>query len=135
MTCPISEKEQEEVQMKTIGNILWVIFGGGILALLWAIVGLICFISIIGIPLGIQCMKFAGLILWPFGRAIEFSGGVGSFIVNLIWIVLFGWELASTAFVIGLIWCITFVGIPFGLQFIKFAQLAIMPFGARIVKT
>lgn len=121
--------------MKTIGNILWVIFGGGILALLWAMAGLLFFVSILGIPVGIQCMKFAGLILWPFGRAIEFSGGAGSFLLNFIWIILFGWELASTAFFIGIIWCITIVGIPFGLQFIKFAQLAIMPFGAKIVKT
>lgn len=120
--------------MKTIGNILWVIFGGGILALLWAIAGLLFFVSILGIPVGIQCMKFAGLILWPFGRAIEFSGGAGSFLLNFIWIMLFGWELASTAFLIGIIWCITIFGIPFGLQFIKFAQLAIMPFGAKIVK-
>lgn len=120
--------------MKTIGNILWVIFGGGILALLWAIVGLLCIVTIIGIPVGIQCMKFAGLILWPFGRTIEYSGGAGSFLLNILWIIFFGWELATTALVIGLFWCITIVGIPFGLQFIKFAQLAIMPFGAKIVR-
>ncbi len=120
--------------MRTIGNILWVIFGGAVLALLWFIVGLLCFISIIGIPVGIQCMKFAALILWPFGRRIEFNGGVGSFVLNFIWIILFGWELAGAALILGLIWCVTIVGIPFGLQFIKFAQLAIMPFGAKIVR-
>lgn len=130
----VPHKGVSEVIMKTIGNILWVIFGGGILALLWAIVGLLCIVTIIGIPVGIQCMKFAGLILWPFGRTIEYSGGAGSFLLNILWIIFFGWELATTALVIGLIWCITIVGIPFGLQFIKFAQLAIMPFGAKIVR-
>lgn len=121
--------------MRIIGNILWFIFGGVLLFLLWAIAGLLCFISIIGIPLGIQCFKFASLMLSPFGRDIDYSqAGVGSLLVNVLWIVLLGWELALFSIIIGLIYCVTIIGIPFGLQSFKFAKLALMPFGARIVR-
>ncbi len=120
--------------MKVFGNIMWFIFGGGILALLWFVAGLICFITLIGIPLGIQCMKFAGFVLYPFGRCVEYSSKMGHFLLNILWIMLCGWELAIISFVVGIIWCVTIIGIPFGIQSIKFAQLAIMPFGAEVVK-
>ena len=113
--------------MKTIGNILWFLLGGGIISLLWFVAALLCFVTIIGVPLGIQCLKFAGFVLYPFGRSIEYSS-------NILWIMLCGWEIAIVSFSIGLIWCITIIGIPFGVQSIKFAQLAIMPFGAEVVK-
>lgn len=122
--------------MRFIGNVLWFLLGGIVLALLWAVAGLVCCLTIIGIPLGIQCFKFASLMLWPFGREIDYSNaGFGSFLVNLLWIVFFGWELAITALVSGLLLCLTIIGIPFGLQAFKFARLALMPFGARIVST
>lgn len=63
-----------------------------------------------------------------------YSSKMGHFLVNILWIMLCGWEIAIVSFCIGLIWCITIIGIPFGVQSIKFAQLAIMPFGAEIVK-
>lgn len=74
-------------------------------------------------------------VLYPFGRNIEYSGKMGHFFLNILWIMLCGWEIAIASFCIGLIWCATVVGIPFGVQSIKFAQLAIMPFGAEVVKT
>ena len=119
--------------MKTIGNILWVIFGGIFLALGWAIAGVLCCITLIGIPIGLQCFKFAGLMLWPFGKTVIYGGSTGSFLANLLWIILLGWELAVASFVIGVVYCITVVGIPFGMQSIKFAKLALMPFGAQVV--
>lgn len=120
--------------MSLIGNIFWFVLGGIVLSLLWFIAGLLCCITIIGIPLGVQCFKFASLMLAPFGREIDYSrAGVGSLLINILWILFFGWELATTAAVIGIIYCITIVGIPFGIQSFKFAQLALMPFGARIV--
>jgi len=119
--------------MKTIGNILWVIFGGLILAIMWFICGLLLCITIIGIPVGIQCFKFAAFVLWPFGKTIQYGSNAGSFLLNIIWILLFGWELALASVAIGLIWCITIIGIPFGIQSIKFAQLAFFPFGSRVV--
>jgi len=120
--------------MRFIGNILWFIFGGIILAVLWFLAGLLCCITIIGIPIGLQCFKFASLMLWPFGRDIDFSrAGVGSFLLNILWILLLGWELALAAVMIGIVYSITIIGIPFGLQAFKFAKLALMPFGAKIV--
>lgn len=119
--------------MKILGNILWLLFGGIILGLLWFLAGILCFLTIIGIPLGAQCMKFAGFVFWPFGRDIDYGGGMGSFLLNALWLVLFGWELAAASLVVGLFWCITIVGIPFGIQSFKFAKLALMPFGAEII--
>jgi len=119
--------------MKTLGNILWVLFGGIIFAALWFICGLICCCTIIGIPIGIQCFKFANYVLWPFGKSVQYSGNAGSFLLNVLWILLFGWELAVISVIVGLIWCVTIVGIPFGIQCIKFAQLALFPFGSTII--
>lgn len=119
--------------MRVLGNILWFIFGGLILSILWAIIGVICCCTIIAIPAGIQCFKFSSLIFWPFGRDVIFSNNAGSFLLNIFWIIIFGWELAVMACILGVIWCVTIVGIPFGLQFFKFARIALMPFGAHIV--
>ncbi len=118
--------------MKTIGNVLWVIFGGGLQAIGWLFVGVIWCITIVGIPVGVQCFKFAGFIFWPFGKTIDYTDNAGKTIINIIWVVLFGWELALSALIIGVIWCLTIVGIPFGLQSIKFAKLALMPLGAEV---
>lgn len=118
--------------MKFLGNIMWFIFGGGIIAMLWFIAALLCVVTIIRIPFGLQCLKFSGFVLYLFGRSIEYSNKAGCFLVNILWIFLLRWEIAVISIFIGLIWCITIVGIPFGIHSIKFAQLAIMPFGAKI---
>lgn len=121
--------------MRIIGNLLWVCLGGALLALGWLVAGLILCITIIGIPFGIQCFKIAGLVLWPFGKEISYGNvGVGSTLMNLIWIVVFGWELAIAALTIGLIYCMTIIGIPFGIQCFKFVQLALFPFGASVTQ-
>ena len=119
--------------MKVIGNILWFVFGGLWLGIGWAVAGLLCCITIIGIPAGKQCFKIARLAFLPFGKEIKSSGGVGSLILNVIWILLLGWELALEAAVLGAVFCITIIGIPFGKQCFKLARLALMPFGAEIV--
>ena len=119
--------------MRTLGNVLWILFGGAFLSLLWFLAAILCFVTIIGIPVGIQCLKFASFVLYPFGRVAEYSGKMGHFLLNVLWILLFGWELAIASLIVGVFWCVTIVGIPFGIQSIKFAQLAIMPFGAEIV--
>ncbi len=119
--------------MRLIGNILWFLFGGLIGGLSWILAGIIWCVTIIGIPIGLQCFKFAGLAFWPFGKEIVYGGGTFSFIVNLIWIVFFGWEMALGNLLIGLIWCITIIGIPFGKQCFKMAKLSFMPFGASVI--
>lgn len=120
--------------MRLVGNILWILFGGLILAILWGFVGIICCCTIIAILIGIQCFKCASLVIWPFGRDVCYSNSSFNFLLNVIWILLFGWELAIASCVIGLVWCMTIIGIPFGIQCFKFARLALLPFGAQIRK-
>ena len=120
--------------MRVFGNILWVFCGGALLSVMWGIVGILCFCTIIAIPIGIQCFKFASLVLWPFGRNITYSNQTSSFLLNILWILLFGWELTIASLIISAIWCLTIVGIPFGMQTLKFARLALSPFGAEIIK-
>ena len=119
--------------MKLLGNILWFIFGGLESGLGWIIAGLICCITIIGIPLGIQCFKLARVSFFPFGAEIRSNGGTISFLANLLWIIFLGLPLAIMNAVIGLLWCITIIGIPFGVQFFKIAELALAPFGKEII--
>ncbi len=119
--------------MSLLGNIIWFIFGGIILGLAWLFVGILWCITIIGIPIGLQCFKFAQLSFFPFGKEIIYGSGVGSFLVNIIWLLLGGLELALIAIVIGLLFCVTIIGIPFGKQCFKIARLALMPFGAAVV--
>jgi uncharacterized membrane protein YccF (DUF307 family) len=119
--------------MNFIGNIIWLIFGGILGAVLWFLAGLLLCVTIIGIPFGLQCFKIAQLVLWPFGREIELGNfGVGGLLLNIVWIIFLGWELAVTHLMIGLLFCITIIGIPFGFQHFKFAQLGLIPFGAKI---
>jgi len=119
--------------MKTVANILWIIFGGLFLAAFWSIVGIILCLTIFGIPFGMQCFKFANLMLFPFGREVVYGSSTVSFLLNFLWVVCFGLNLALWSLIIGGVWCITIVGIPIGLQVIKFAKLSLMPFGAKIV--
>lgn len=116
--------------MKILGNILWFIFGGVILFILWIIAGILCCLTIIGIPFGIQCFKLASLSLFPFGKVITYPEvGVGSLIGNILWLVILGWELALVHLFIGILFCATIIGIPFGIQCFKLAQVCLFPFG------
>lgn len=119
--------------MRLIGNVLWFLFGGLESALGWVIAGLLWCVTIIGIPIGIQCFKFAGLALWPFGKEIEYGGGAMSLIANILWLIFSGIPMAIGNLVVGLLWCITIIGIPFGRQFFKLARLSLLPFGAKVV--
>lgn len=119
--------------MKLIGNVLWFLFGGLESALGWVIAGLLWCVTIIGIPIGVQCFKFAGLALWPFGKEIEYGGGAMSLIANIFWLIFSGIPMAIGNLVVGLLWCITIIGIPFGRQFFKLARLSLLPFGAKVV--
>ena len=103
--------------MRLIGNILWLILGGLLLAASWAIIGLVLCITIVGIPLGIQAFKMAGLTLTPFGKTVEYGGGVGSVLINIIWFVLAGLWMAIGYILAGLLNCVTIIGIPFDIRF------------------
>ncbi len=118
--------------MGCIGNILWLIFGGAISAISWAIAGCLWCITIVGIPVGLQCFKFASLSLFPFGKEVRYGGGTVSLILNVIWLIVSGFPLALEHVIMGCLLCVTIIGIPFGLQCFKLAKLALMPFGSDV---
>jgi uncharacterized membrane protein YccF (DUF307 family) len=121
--------------MKFIGNILWAVFGGFFIRLYYALVGLLFCITIIGIPFGMQLFKMAGLALWPFGHEVTpgpNDTGCLSILMNIIWIVLGGIEIALAHVSLGIAFCITIVGIPFGIQHFKMSIHALVPFGKNI---
>ena len=121
--------------MKTLGNILWFIFGGFFGGLSWLFAGVIWCITIIGIPIGLQCFKLAGLSFWPFKKRVVYSDSGVSLVVNIIWLIISGLPLAIGHCISGLLLCLTIIGIPFGQQSFKLAKLSLMPFGARVVST
>ena len=118
--------------MGCLGNLLWFIFGGAISALSWCVAGCLWCITVVGIPIGMQCFKFASLSCFPFGKEVRSGGGAVSLLVNIIWLIVSGLPLAIEHAVMGVILCVTVIGIPFGLQQFKLAKLALMPFGAEI---
>lgn len=120
--------------MGFLGNIVWFIFGGLFSGLSWILSGILWCITIIGIPYGKQCFKFASMAFAPFGKDIEYGGGVPSLFANIIWIIFFGIPMAIENFILGCLWCITIIGIPFGVQFFKIAKLSLAPFGAKVIQ-
>ncbi len=119
--------------MKLLGNLIWVIFGGAITAFIWCLYGILWCCTIIGIPLGKQCFKFAKLSFMPFNKeVVEGNTGIISTVANIIWIVSTGAAMAFENLIIGLIFCITVIGIPFGKQYFKLAKLALTPFGFEV---
>ena len=119
-------------------NILWLFFFGWELALLWLLLGILWCCTIIGIPFGIQAIKLGCFILWPFGSEIaEKEGGADGCdcCLNFLWIIFGGLIIFIISILEGVICCITIVGIPCGIQLFKFAQLALTPFGRRIVES
>ncbi|MGL5414783.1 MAG: YccF domain-containing protein [Clostridium sp.] len=119
--------------MSCLGNLLWFIFGGFVNAIGWFCAGLIWCVTIIGIPVGLQCFKIASLQLFPFGKEVVTVNDSGtSFILNILWLIFGGIVLCIGNLVSGVIFCITIVGIPFGLQSFKLAKLSLMPFGKEI---
>ena len=122
--------------MKFIGNILWLLLGGVLISFYYAVVGLLFCLTIIGIPFGLQLFKMAGLALWPFGHEIVAGPndtGCLAVVMNIIWIIFGGIEIALLHLGFGIACCLTIIGIPFGLQHFKMAILALVPFGKKIV--
>lgn len=120
--------------MGCLGNLIWFLCGGLLQGLSWTFAGLLWCITIIGIPIGRQCFKFASVAFFPFGKEVQYGGGTISLLANIVWLIVSGIPLAIGAAVNGLLLCITIIGIPFGLQCFKIAKLALMPFGATIVR-
>lgn len=122
--------------MNTIGNLIWLLFGGLYSALCYIIGGTALCLTIVGIPFGLQCFKLAGFVLWPFGRrAVGTASGNGCLFLflNIIWILMGGLWLAIGHIVFGLLLCLTIIGIPFGKQHFKLIEISLMPFGKTVV--
>ncbi|HET6565410.1 MAG TPA: YccF domain-containing protein [Xanthomonadales bacterium] len=121
--------------MNLLLNIAWLILGGFIVVLAYVLGGIILCITIIGIPFGLQCFKLAELAFWPFGREIrekEPPSGALAVIMNIIWIILPGLELAIFHLAVALVLGITIIGIPLALQHLKMTRLALLPFGFEV---
>jgi uncharacterized membrane protein YccF (DUF307 family) len=121
--------------MNLLLNIIWLILGGFIAVLAYLLGGILLCITIIGIPFGIQCFKLAGLSFMPFGREVREKdppGGAVAVIMNVIWIILPGLELAVFHLIMALLFALTIIGLPLAAQHLKMARLAILPFGFEV---
>ena len=98
--------------MSLLGNLIWFLFGGLWMGLGWVL---------------------AGLAFFPFGKEVVYGGGLGSFFLNLLWLAVSGLPLAFQAIATGCVFCVTIVGIPFGMQCFKLAKLSLMPFATSVV--
>ncbi len=121
--------------MRVILNVIWLVLAGFWMAIAYVLVGIVACILIITIPFGIASFRIANYVLWPFGRTTvpRQDAGVGSLIGNIIWIILFGWELALGHLIAGVALCITIIGIPLGLASFKLIPISLFPLGVRIV--
>ena len=123
--------------MNFIGNIIWVVFGGLLISLGYLIGGLVLCLTIVGIPFGVQIMRLGMFALWPFGgeiKPVDNVMGCLPVLMNVLWIIFGGIEVALTHLAMGVIFCVTIVGIPFGVQHFKLMMYSLLPFGHRVVR-
>ena len=123
--------------MKFIGNIIWVLFGGLLISLGYLFGGLILCLTIVGIPFGVQIMRLGMFALWPFGGEVRpkpNATGCLQIIMNVLWIIFGGIEVALSHLTLGVVFCCTIIGIPFGLQHFKLMLYAVLPFGHEGVR-
>ena len=121
--------------MSILGNIIWFVFGGVLIFLEYIVSGLLMCVTIIGIPFGVQCFKLSLLGLTPFGTSVtegEAGSGCLNVLMNIIWILIGGIWISLTHLILGILFGITIVGIPFAKQHFKLASLALTPFGKKI---
>lgn len=125
--------------MSCLGNLLWILFGGLELAVIWAAVGCLWCLTVVGIPIGIACFRVAEFALLPFGRELVDAEEVGerrifgTALFSLVWILLFGIWITMACAVMGVLMCVTVIGIPFGLAYFRLAKAAFNPLGKRVV--
>lgn len=123
--------------MRTLLNLIWLVFAGIWLAILYAVAGVLISLTIIGIPFGVAAFRMAGMALWPFGRQVvkKADAGVGSTLLNVLWFVLCGWWLALAHLVSAVLLAVTIIGIPLAAGDLKLLPVSINPFGREIVPT
>jgi uncharacterized membrane protein YccF (DUF307 family) len=133
--------------MRFAGNVIWFVFGGAVTALIWLVGALVFALSIIGLPLTRAAIEMAKMSAWPFGKDVvhirdldnktlstrtALTGAIG-FLFNVIWACTFGLALFLAYVLHGIVYCITIIGIPFGLQCFKLAAISLWPVGRRVV--
>jgi uncharacterized membrane protein YccF (DUF307 family) len=121
--------------MRLLLNILWIVLGGGIIVCLeYLLGGLLLCLTIIGIPFGVQCFKLAGLALLPFGKDIRDAPGASAIgcLLNVFWIIVAGIWIFLSHITLALGLALTIIGIPFAIQHVKLAMLALAPFGKTV---
>jgi uncharacterized membrane protein YccF (DUF307 family) len=124
--------------MRLLLNVLWVVLGGGfVIWLEYVIGGLLLCLTIVGIPFGAQCFKIAGMGLLPFGKDIQTdpsSAGAGALglVMNILWFIVAGLWICLSHLGLALACAVTIIGLPFALQHVKLAILALAPFGKRV---
>jgi uncharacterized membrane protein YccF (DUF307 family) len=123
--------------LRLVLNLVWFVLHGWLLALAYLLAGLIAFVLIVTIPFGIACVRLAAYAAWPFGRTTVPAPGAGaaSAIGNVIWFVFVGWWLALAHVLAGIAYCVTIIGIPFGIALFKLALVGLFPLGKRVVPT
>ena len=121
--------------MRLLLNVIWLVFGGLVMAFGYAVVALVMFILIFTIPFGIASARIALFCLWPFGRTIvrRPDAGAGSTVGNVIWFLFAGWWLAIGHVITGVLMCLTIIGIPLGLANFKLIPVSLTPFGREII--
>ena len=123
--------------LRLVLNLVWLVLQGWLLALAYLLAGLIACLFIVTIPFGIASFRLAAFVVWPFGRTTVRAPGAGiaSAVGNVLWFLLAGWWLAVVHVVAGIAFCLTIIGIPFGVASFKLAAVGLFPLGKRIVET
>ncbi len=135
--------------MRFAGNVIWFVFGGAVISLIWLFGALLFALSIIGLPVTRAAIEMAKISAFPFGRdvvhireldakdlsATSSATGILGFIANVIWVITFGWVLFLSYLLAGILNCFTLIGIPFGIQAFKLAGISFWPVGRRVVST
>ena len=129
--------------MRTIGNLLWFLLGGALMGLGWWLVGILAFVSVVGIPWGRACFVIGQFAFFPFGREAvsrerlsgqgDIGTGVFGTIGNILWFLFAGLWLAIGHIMTAAACFVTIIGIPFGIQHVKLAGIALAPIGKTIV--
>lgn len=121
--------------MNLLLNLIWFLLGGFLLFLAYALGALLLCLTVIGIPFGVACFRLAGLAAAPFGREVREQqppGGAVAVLLNIVWILLPGLELAILHLLLAAAFAITVIGLPFALQHLKMTRLALLPFGFEV---
>ena len=129
--------------MSAIGNFLWFVFGGALMGLGWWLAGLLAFITIVGIPWAKACFVIGQFAFFPFGKEAidrqtlthkdDVGTGALGLVGNIVWFILAGIWLAIGHVTVAIACFITIIGIPFGIQHLKLAGIALAPIGKTIV--